>query len=308
MRHAGPPLPAARRGRRWRRVLPWRRRALGSTPPARRARDAVRRRREFQPGRRAPAPRSAARPAAAPPGGACAASVALSERPGGRATVQLGATTEFGSRAGARRGRAARRLARRGHERSAPTAGSPGSTARPPVAALRAHALVAARRPLGAHARRCAATGARVHRLRVAIGRPGSPTPTGRFAVTDKLAGERYGSYYGCCILALNGHQPNPPPGWTGGNRLAIHGTDAPAHRSARAASAGCLRAADADLRVLMAQCRSARRSSSTPSSRRRFAALVTGLRYSRGVQLRRRNAQWSESLLAGAAGRTRLL
>lgn len=93
--------------------------------------------------------------------------------------------------------------------------------------------------------------GRRIRRISVAIGRPGSETPTGRFAVTDKLNGYRYGSYYGCCILALNGHQPNLPPGWTGGNRLAIHGTNAPGTIGA-AASAGCLRAGDADLRILM--------------------------------------------------------
>ena len=69
--------------------------------------------------------------------------------------------------------------------------------------------------------------------------------------MTDKLAGSRFGPYYGCCILALSGQQPNTPPGWTGGNRLAIHGTDAPA-TIGMAASAGCLRAADADLQVLM--------------------------------------------------------
>jgi hypothetical protein len=93
--------------------------------------------------------------------------------------------------------------------------------------------------------------GRRIRRFSVAIGRPGSPTPTGRYAVTDKLHGATYGSYYGCCILALNGHQTNLPPGWTGGNRLAIHGTNAPG-TIGTAASAGCLRAADADLRVLM--------------------------------------------------------
>jgi lipoprotein-anchoring transpeptidase ErfK/SrfK len=95
--------------------------------------------------------------------------------------------------------------------------------------------------------------GRAVRRLTVAIGRPGSDTPTGRFAVTDKLAGSNYGAYYGCCVLALSGHQPNTPPGWTGGNRLAIHGTDSPA-TIGTAASAGCLRAADSDLQVLMAK------------------------------------------------------
>jgi lipoprotein-anchoring transpeptidase ErfK/SrfK len=90
-----------------------------------------------------------------------------------------------------------------------------------------------------------------VKSVKVAVGRPGSATPRGRFAITEKIPGSRYGSYYGCCILALNGTQPNPPPGWRGGNRLAIHGTNAPGSIG-QASSAGCLRAADADLRTLM--------------------------------------------------------
>ena len=87
--------------------------------------------------------------------------------------------------------------------------------------------------------------------ISVAIGRPGSETPTGRFAVTDKLRGGSYGPYYGCCILALNAHQPKLPAGWTGGDRIAIHGTDSPGTIGAPA-SAGCLRAADSDLELLM--------------------------------------------------------
>ena len=87
--------------------------------------------------------------------------------------------------------------------------------------------------------------------VRVAIGRPGNDTPTGRFAVTDKIAGTSFGAYYGCCILALSGHQTHLPPGWKGGDRLAIHGTDAPG-TIGTPASAGCLRAGDADLHVLM--------------------------------------------------------
>jgi hypothetical protein len=90
-----------------------------------------------------------------------------------------------------------------------------------------------------------------VKRMRVAVGRPGSSTPTGRFAVTDKLSGGSYGPYYGCCILALSGHQPNTPAGWRGGDRLAIHGTNAPGTIGA-GASAGCLRGADRDLRTLI--------------------------------------------------------
>jgi L,D-transpeptidase-like protein len=90
-----------------------------------------------------------------------------------------------------------------------------------------------------------------IRRVRVSIGRAGSPTPTGRFAVTDKLPGARYSSVYGCCILALSGTQPNPPAGWTGGNRLAVHGTRDQRSVGART-SAGCLHARDHDLRRLM--------------------------------------------------------
>jgi lipoprotein-anchoring transpeptidase ErfK/SrfK len=85
----------------------------------------------------------------------------------------------------------------------------------------------------------------------VGIGRPGSPTPTGRFSITDKLPGGSYGAYYGCCILALSGHQTNTPAGWRGGNRLAIHGTNDPASIGVPS-SAGCLHAEAADLRTLM--------------------------------------------------------
>jgi len=90
-----------------------------------------------------------------------------------------------------------------------------------------------------------------VRRMTVAIGRASSPTPVGRFAVTDKLAGSRYGSYYGCCILALSAHQPNLPPGWTGGDRIAVHGTNDPGSIG-NAVSAGCPRASADDMRFLM--------------------------------------------------------
>jgi lipoprotein-anchoring transpeptidase ErfK/SrfK len=90
-----------------------------------------------------------------------------------------------------------------------------------------------------------------VRKMTVAIGRASSPTPVGRFAVTDKLPGSRYGSYYGCCILALSAHQPNLPPGWTGGDRIAVHGTNDPSSIGA-AVSAGCPRASGEDMRFLM--------------------------------------------------------
>jgi lipoprotein-anchoring transpeptidase ErfK/SrfK len=90
-----------------------------------------------------------------------------------------------------------------------------------------------------------------LRRVDVGVGRAGSETPTGRFAVTDKLNGSAYSASYGCCILALSAIQPNLPAGWSGGNRIAIHGTLS-ASDFGRAVSAGCVHASDADLRYLM--------------------------------------------------------
>ena len=90
-----------------------------------------------------------------------------------------------------------------------------------------------------------------LHSMLVGVGRPGSPTPTGHFAITDKLSGASYSAYYGCCILALSATQPNLPAGWSGGNRVAIHGTPSPSDFG-HAVSAGCLHARDADLHYLM--------------------------------------------------------
>ena len=86
--------------------------------------------------------------------------------------------------------------------------------------------------------------------ISVAIGAPDTPTPVGRFYVTDKLPGADFGSYYGCCILALSGRQPNLPEGWSGGDRLAIHGSPTPTW--GEAVSNGCLHAPEADLHYLM--------------------------------------------------------
>jgi lipoprotein-anchoring transpeptidase ErfK/SrfK len=59
------------------------------------------------------------------------------------------------------------------------------------------------------------------------------------------------GSVYGCCALALTARQPNLPAGWTGGDRVALHGTPTDA-AAGDAASAGCLRVQERPLRRLM--------------------------------------------------------
>ena len=91
-----------------------------------------------------------------------------------------------------------------------------------------------------------------VHEFPISIGRAGNDTPVGRFQVTDKLPASRFpAGPYGCCIIPLSARQPNLPPGWAGGDRIAIHGTTQP-ETIGQAASNGCLRATDADLEVLM--------------------------------------------------------
>ena len=67
--------------------------------------------------------------------------------------------------------------------------------------------------------------GRAVRRLEIAIGSPRNPTPKGRFSVTDKLKVTDPSSPYGCCVLALSGHQVDLPPNWPGGDRLAVHAT-----------------------------------------------------------------------------------
>jgi hypothetical protein len=85
----------------------------------------------------------------------------------------------------------------------------------------------------------------------VAVGRPGTETPTGRFAVTDKLHPEDPGSPYGCCAVALSAHQTRLIDGWPGGDRVAIHATPN-VETVGHAASLGCMRARTADVRALM--------------------------------------------------------
>lgn len=92
--------------------------------------------------------------------------------------------------------------------------------------------------------------GRRLLSVRVAVGAPGTPTPTGRFAVTDRLR-NRGPSAYGCCVLALSGHQPYLEPGWTGGNRIAIHSTLQPSSIG-QAVSHGCIRAGEQAMRTLL--------------------------------------------------------
>jgi len=90
-----------------------------------------------------------------------------------------------------------------------------------------------------------------VQRVTIGVGAPAHPTPTGRFAVTDKLLMGGPGTTYGCCAIALSAHQPDLPSTWNGLDRIAVHGTQSP-ETIGLAASLGCMHASERDLRRLM--------------------------------------------------------
>jgi hypothetical protein len=88
-----------------------------------------------------------------------------------------------------------------------------------------------------------------VRTIPVGIGAPGSPTPTGRFAIAEKASGP-FGPGYGCCILALTARQPHLPPGWN--TRITYYVAIHAGSGQGAAVSAGCLHATEAEVRYLM--------------------------------------------------------
>jgi hypothetical protein len=93
--------------------------------------------------------------------------------------------------------------------------------------------------------------GKAIKRFAIGVGREDHPTPVGRSAVTDKLSVSDPNSPYGCCVVALTGHQTKLPEGWPGGDRLAIHAT-ADVSGLGQAVSLGCMRVDPKDARWLM--------------------------------------------------------
>jgi lipoprotein-anchoring transpeptidase ErfK/SrfK len=75
----------------------------------------------------------------------------------------------------------------------------------------------------------------------IAIGMPSAPTPTGDFAVTDRLSTGDPTGPYGCCILATSALAPHAIQDWSGGNRIAIHSTPE-TWSVGQAVSHGCMR------------------------------------------------------------------
>jgi L,D-transpeptidase catalytic domain len=90
-----------------------------------------------------------------------------------------------------------------------------------------------------------------VKKFPIAIGSTGHTTPLGRFSVTDKLRVTDDSSPYGCCVLALTGHQNDLPEDWPGGDRLAVHAT-ADVSSIGKAVSLGCMRVRSEEARWLI--------------------------------------------------------
>jgi lipoprotein-anchoring transpeptidase ErfK/SrfK len=90
-----------------------------------------------------------------------------------------------------------------------------------------------------------------VRRIRTSTGVAGATTPTGHFAVTDRLSTGVEQGPYGCCILALSAVQPLHLSDWNGGNRIAIHATD-DTEDLGHPASHGCAHVDDPDARWLL--------------------------------------------------------
>jgi lipoprotein-anchoring transpeptidase ErfK/SrfK len=95
-------------------------------------------------------------------------------------------------------------------------------------------------------------SGKAVAHFSIAIGAPAAPTPTGRFAVTDRLTTGDPAGPYGCCILALSAVAPHAIQDWSGGNRIAIHSTPE-TDSIGKPVSHGCMRLTLAEGRWLLA-------------------------------------------------------
>jgi len=82
-----------------------------------------------------------------------------------------------------------------------------------------------------------------------ATGAPSTPTPVGEYFVTDRVSFS--GGSYGTFAFGISGIQPRLPAGWSGGNQLAIHGTNSPSSIG-QSVSAGCVRVSQSTLNRLI--------------------------------------------------------
>jgi hypothetical protein len=92
--------------------------------------------------------------------------------------------------------------------------------------------------------------GRRVLTTRAAVGKPGTPTPTGRYYVNQRLLSPDPSGPFGPGAIGISAFSP-VLTGWTQGGPIAIHGTNQPSSIGT-AASYGCLRIANRHLRRML--------------------------------------------------------
>jgi lipoprotein-anchoring transpeptidase ErfK/SrfK len=112
------------------------------------------------------------------------------------------------------------------------------------------HTSITVKVDLSEHAVRVYRGDELVREVAGATGAASSPTPPGDYVVTDRVpfgAGSALGSF----AFGISGIQPRLPAGWTGGDQLAIHGTNAP-WSIGRSVSAGCIRVSETALQVFL--------------------------------------------------------
>jgi lipoprotein-anchoring transpeptidase ErfK/SrfK len=89
-------------------------------------------------------------------------------------------------------------------------------------------------------------SGRAVLRAPVAIGKPATPTPNGRFAVAELIRTNEPGAFLGPVVFALTGYSETLNEFAGGDGRVAFHGTSLPRLVGTRA-SHGCIRLRNAD-------------------------------------------------------------
>lgn len=89
--------------------------------------------------------------------------------------------------------------------------------------------------------------GRRVMRVPVAVGKPGTPTPMGRFAVAELVRTRIPGAFLGPVVFPLTGYSETLNEFAGGDGRVAVHGTSLPELIGTRASN-GCIRMRNRDV------------------------------------------------------------
>jgi hypothetical protein len=103
---------------------------------------------------------------------------------------------------------------------------------------------------LGRHRLTVLRAGRRIARHRIGVGRALSPTPTGRYYLTDLVRPPSPDGIYGAYAFGLSGHSPVLTSFGTGDGQIGLHGTNDPSGLG-QDVSSGCIRVRNRVIRRL---------------------------------------------------------